>query len=100
MRLGTATCFTGSFAEGRRMQEQNIAHLEALDLLSVLTVAYNNLSCNCYPKAEWDHHLYYADRGFEIASRTGDVIFVHHFTWLRGEDAFFRGEWGQARALW
>jgi hypothetical protein len=60
----------------------------------------DNLSCNCYPKAEWDHHLFYADRGFEIASRTGDVIFVHHFTWLRGEDAFFRGEWGQARALW
>lgn len=100
MRVATATASAVSLAEGRRMEEQCIARLEALGLLSVLTVAYNNLSCTCYPKAEWDRHLMYAERGFDVAARTGDVVFICHFTWIRGENAFFRGQWPRARVLW
>jgi tetratricopeptide (TPR) repeat protein len=80
--------------------ETTIQLAESVHDLSCLTEALQSMAVLCEEIGEFGRTRHYAERGLLAAEQLGNPVWIASSHIRVGAAAFFRGEWGQARAAY
>ncbi len=93
-----ALCELGQLDEGQRALEESCRLMEASGDEWSLCTALNNLACIYDDEGAFDRALDCVQRALARAERIGDAENIAFMTYRCGQEAFFLGDWAQARA--
>jgi transcriptional regulator with XRE-family HTH domain/tetratricopeptide (TPR) repeat protein len=97
---GCALNQLGRWDEGRAVQEAAIPLCEAVNDLTSLSHALNDIAFAHESAGRFDRSKFYKGRALEVAERLGDPAGIANMTFRCGQLAFLQGAWDDARALY
>jgi predicted ATPase/DNA-binding XRE family transcriptional regulator len=98
VRRGSALCMLGRSDEGLQALASALSLAEANGDLRSLSSALNGLAEGHLIRGELSEHRQYVERACTVAEQLDDAALLA-FMWLnRGDNGFYRGAWGLARA--